>query len=63
MTDEWRVESISDEGEVVVVFPDGQRCTVAVPWESVPRFRRLVASARERENALAKSSSTHRRRE
>jgi len=49
---DWRVESISDEGEVVVLFPDGDRCTITVQRGAVPKFRRLVEMDQEREQAL-----------
>ena len=55
---EWRVESISDEGEVVVLFPDGDRCTISVPRDAVPKFRRLVEMDQKREQALKSGGPT-----
>ena len=45
---DWIVESISDDGVVLIVFPDGERCTVTVPGELVAKFRRVVEMNRER---------------
>ena len=38
----WCVESVSDDGVVVVLYPNGERCTITVPQDSVPKFRRLI---------------------
>ena len=38
----WCVESVSDDGAVVVLYPDGERCSIIIPRESVPKFRKLV---------------------
>ena len=42
-----RVESVSDEGLVVLVLPDGQRRTTTIPPKSVPLVRRLAALDKE----------------
>jgi len=55
---DWRVESISDEGEVVILFPDGDRCTITVPLDAVPKFRRLVEMDQELEQALKERTSS-----
>ena len=41
-SDWWRVESVSDDGVVEVLFPDGERCTTTVARELVPKFQRIV---------------------
>jgi hypothetical protein len=38
----WCVESVSDNGVVVVLYPDGERCTITIPRESIPKFRKLI---------------------
>lgn len=42
MSEHWCVESVSEDGIVEVRFPDGDRCTITVPREPVPKFRRIV---------------------
>jgi hypothetical protein len=38
-----RVQEISDDGEVLLLMPDGRRRTVTIPLETVPLVRRLAA--------------------
>jgi hypothetical protein len=38
----WCVESVSEDGEVVVLYPDGERCAITVPPESVPKLLVLL---------------------
>ena len=38
----WCVESVSEEGEVVVLYPDGERCTITVLPQSVPKLLALL---------------------
>ena len=42
-----RVEFVSDEGVVVLLLPDGQWRSTAIPPKSVPLVRRLAALNRE----------------
>jgi hypothetical protein len=42
-----RVHSVTDEGEVLLLMPDGKRRTVNIPLETVPLVRRLAALDRE----------------
>jgi hypothetical protein len=49
MSNQWRVESVSDEGVVELVFPDEERRTVTVPRELVPKFQRIVEMDREQD--------------
>ncbi len=42
-----KVQSVTEEGEVVLLLPDGQRRTVTIPLETVPLVRRLAALDRE----------------
>jgi hypothetical protein len=42
-----RVQSVSDEGEVMLLLPDGKKRTVNIPLETVPLVRRLAALDRE----------------
>ncbi len=42
------VESISDDGEVVIRLGDGERTTVQVPLEQVPALRRRTVEERPR---------------
>jgi hypothetical protein len=42
-----RVHSVTDEGEVVLLMPDGKKRTVTIPLETVPLVRRLAALDQE----------------
>ncbi len=42
-----RVHSVTDEGEVLLLMPDGRKRTVSIPLETVPLVRRLAALDRE----------------
>ena len=42
-----RIQSVTDDGAVVLLHPDGQQRIVTVPRESVPIVRRLAEMDRE----------------
>jgi len=57
LQDRSRVECVSDAGMIVLLFPDGERCIVTVPRESVPMFRRLAAMQWTEEESLRRERS------
>ncbi len=52
-----RVESVSDDGMMVLRSPDGQPCLVTIPRESVTLFRRLAAIQWTDEESLQRGRS------
>ena len=42
-----QVRSVTDDGQVVLLMPDGRERTVIIPIEAVPLVKRLAALDRE----------------